>query len=49
MHIFRRPTTKEKFLCEKINTAIADRKFLLYLHSILRHKCADLFSNMRHK
>ena len=41
--------SNKKILCEKINRTIADRKFSLYLHSILRHKSANLFSNLRHK
>ena len=47
-HFFT-PQGREKFLCEKINRTIADRKFLLYLHSILRHESATYYSNMRHK
>ena len=49
MHIFWWLEANKKILCEKINTTIADRKFLLYLHSNLRRKSAHLFSNLTHK
>ena len=49
MHIFWWLEANKKNLCEKINTTIADRKFLLYLHSILRRESATYSSNMRHK
>lgn len=40
MHIFSYSEHREKKLCEKINSVIVNRFFLLYLHSILRHERA---------